>query len=405
MNRAAAWVRKYGPRRLMRSTRSKLSGDASRMSFRSFGATPALFTRRSSRPKPRAHRADEPLRRVVVADVGLEVAHLATRAAQLLQRGLHLRRGAHPAHGQIPPLAGQRLRAPEADAPGSSRDQRDAPLHHSSRSGRSTQQRLREDSRPLLRELHALGPLEQGPAEGLVDDHVPQEQLPLRLERVLVLPLLGQLLPGREEVDRAGDVGVPDRPGRRAVRLDPAVAQAGHRRAQRAVHLQREEVVAAHAHVPGGVEVGDDAALQLEGGVGGVVRRALRRACRCSSQRRGMCVAARQETAFTRPKRLSSTYRQWQSMSTHDPAALLLAVVPGRPLRGDEVALEHPVAELPAHREDAAEEPAGLQVRQLHQARAATACPAPRRASRRVRGASRYSSRASAVPVAVGFSQ
>ncbi len=34
----------------MRITRSKLSGDASRMSFLSIGATPALFTSRSRRP-------------------------------------------------------------------------------------------------------------------------------------------------------------------------------------------------------------------------------------------------------------------------------------------------------------------------------------------------------------------
>src|SRR5262245_13393367 len=42
-----------------------------------------------------------------------------------------------------------------------------------------------------------------------------------------------------------------------------------------------------------------------------------------------------------------------------DAAAILLAVIPRRPLRRLPVALEHPVAELAAHREDAPEE-AGL---------------------------------------------
>src|SRR5215510_7665444 len=39
-----------------------------------------------------------------------------------------------------------------------------------------------------------------------------------------------------------------------------------------------------------------------------------------------------------------------------DAAAVLLAVVPRRPLRRLPVALEHPIAELAAHRESAAEE-------------------------------------------------
>ena len=50
MNRAAAWVRKYGPRRLIRTQPVEALRVASRMSFRSFGATPALFTSRSSLP-------------------------------------------------------------------------------------------------------------------------------------------------------------------------------------------------------------------------------------------------------------------------------------------------------------------------------------------------------------------
>ena len=51
-----------------------------------------------------------------------------------------------------------------------------------------------------------------------------------------------------------------------------------------------------------------------------------------------------------------------------DAAAVLGAVVPARPLRGLPVALEHPVAELAAHGEDAAEEAGVDQALELLQA-------------------------------------
>ena len=52
-----------------------------------------------------------------------------------------------------------------------------------------------------------------------------------------------------------------------------------------------------------------------------------------------------------------------------DAAAVLLAVVPRRPLRRLPVALEHPVAELAAHRDDAPEEAGIDQHLELEQAR------------------------------------
>src|SRR5262249_17678273 len=51
-----------------------------------------------------------------------------------------------------------------------------------------------------------------------------------------------------------------------------------------------------------------------------------------------------------------------------DAAAVLLAIIPGRPLRRLPVALEHPVAELAAHREDAPEEAGVDQYLELEQA-------------------------------------
>src|SRR5690606_16092157 len=49
-------------------------------------------------------------------------------------------------------------------------------------------------------------------------------------------------------------------------------------------------------------------------------------------------------------------------------AAILLPVVPGGALRGNDVALEHPVAELTPHGEDLAEEATVAQGLELHQA-------------------------------------
>src|SRR3954467_2434410 len=51
-----------------------------------------------------------------------------------------------------------------------------------------------------------------------------------------------------------------------------------------------------------------------------------------------------------------------------DAAAVLLAVVPGRALCRLPVALEHPIAELAAHREDAAEKAGVDQGLELEQA-------------------------------------
>ncbi len=52
-----------------------------------------------------------------------------------------------------------------------------------------------------------------------------------------------------------------------------------------------------------------------------------------------------------------------------DTAAIGLAVVPGRALRGLQVAFEHPVAELAAHRQNAAEKAGSCQHAQLAQPR------------------------------------
>ena len=77
----------------------------------------------------------------------------------------------------------------------------------------------------LLGELDSLGTLQQPPAEGLVEDDVPEEELPLDLEGVLVLALIRELLPVRRVAVRIVHVGVPDGTRRGRVRLHPAFAQ------------------------------------------------------------------------------------------------------------------------------------------------------------------------------------
>src|SRR5687767_5448190 len=81
---------------------------------------------------------------------------------------------------------------------------------------------------PELRQLHALGALAERPRERRIGHDVAQEQLPLRLEPIVVTLLPGHRGPAGAKIDRLIDVGVPDRARRVAVVLRPALAQAGH---------------------------------------------------------------------------------------------------------------------------------------------------------------------------------
>ena len=74
-----------------------------------------------------------------------------------------------------------------------------------------------------------------------------------------------------EEVDRLGDVGVPDGFGGFAGVLDDDLAQAGDGAAFGAVDFDREQVVAADSYAPAAVELADGAVFEDEDGVGAVV--------------------------------------------------------------------------------------------------------------------------------------
>src|SRR5262245_19222152 len=98
------------------------------------------------------------------------------------------------------------------------------------------------------------------------------EQFPLGLEAIVVASESGHFRPGLEEVDWLRYVRIPDRARRVDPRLAPAILQARNRRAERAVDMERHEIVAADPRAPRAVDMRDHAADELEGGVGGIVR-------------------------------------------------------------------------------------------------------------------------------------
>ena len=69
-----------------------------------------------------------------------------------------------------------------------------------------------------------------------------------------------------------------------------------------------------------------------------------------------MCVAPRQETAFTVAEEIVEHVAPVAEHVDDDAAVVFLAVIPRGALGGHGVAFEDPVAELAAHAEDAAEE-------------------------------------------------
>ncbi len=114
--------------------------------------------------------------------------------------------------------------------------------------------------------------------------------------------------------------------------------------------------------------MGDDAALELEGRVGGIVgvgRVGLAALVDALRNVRGAEAAHRLHLAEQIVEHVAPVAQHIED----DAAAFGLLVVPARPLRRlAPVALEHPVAELAAHREHAAEEAGVAQHLDLAQA-------------------------------------
>ena len=79
-----------------------------------------------------------------------------------------------------------------------------------------------------LRELHALGPLQQAMAPVRVLAQMAQETFPLRPEGIDARHRIRHPLPMAKEIVEPRLVRIPDRPGRRHARLDPALRRAGN---------------------------------------------------------------------------------------------------------------------------------------------------------------------------------
>src|SRR5579872_5408471 len=217
-------------------------------------------------------------------------------------------------------------------------------------------------------ELYALGAFEQRELVRRVFADVTDEHLPLFLEAVVVGRVLRQLLPIAIEVVQALLVRIPDWPRRHLPRLDHAVGQSGDRRAMRAVDLESDEVVAVDPRHPAHVDVCDHAALEAERRVSRIVGGRLVFLVLLVPALGNVSVADA-DHAFDLTKEIVEHVAPVADHVENDAPAVFRAVIPRWPLRFLPVALEHPVTELAAHRQHAAEESGLAQESELLQTR------------------------------------
>src|ERR1700704_3484848 len=126
-----------------------------------------------------------------------------------------------------------------------------------------------------FRELHTLGAFQQRVLVGRIFADVADEHFPLLLKAVVVRAVLRDLLPVGVKIVGTFLVGIPHRPRRRLAGLNDAVGKPGYRRAVGAVDLEGDEIVAIDPRHPGHVDMRDDAALEPEGRIGGIISRRL----------------------------------------------------------------------------------------------------------------------------------
>jgi len=122
-----------------------------------------------------------------------------------------------------------------------------------------------------LGELNALGPFPQGELPWRVLDDVTQVVLPLRLEAVVEDLCFGNFVPRPVKIDRLWLVRVPHRLGGVDAMLGPALGQTTNRRSMSAVDLEGHEIITTDANRPGRVDMSNDAPLEFEGRIGGII--------------------------------------------------------------------------------------------------------------------------------------
>src|SRR4029078_2532190 len=138
------------------------------------------------------------------------------------------------------------------------------------------------------------------------------------------------------------------RPRRRLPGLDDAIGEPRHRRTMGAVDLESDEVVAIDPRHPAHVDMGDDTALEAEGGVGGVCAvRLILLAVLAKPLRniRGAEAAHALDLAEEIVEHVAPVADHVQN----DAAAVLAAIIPGRPLRLLPAALDNPLTHPPRH--------------------------------------------------------
>ena len=119
--------------------------------------------------------------------------------------------------------------------------------------------------------------------------------------------------------------------------------------------MEGDEVVTLDSRAPARVDLRNNAALELEGRVGRVVGVGGIAIARFVEALGDVCHAEARHGSNLAKQIIEHIAPVAQHIED-DAAAFRLAVVPARPLDRLQVALEHPIAELTAHREEAPEE-------------------------------------------------
>src|SRR5262249_5350618 len=150
--------------------------------------------------------------------------------------------------------------------------------------------------------------------------------------------------------------------------LGPALGQAGHRRAMRAVDLKRDQVVAADTHAPGRIHVRDHTILKHECSVGRIICIRIVGFSVLIYTLRDVSGAK----AAYRPHPAEQIAEHIAPVAEHiedDAATLALATVPAQPLsRLTPISSEPPVSEFSPNREHASEKTGVAQHPDLAQA-------------------------------------